>query len=120
LADANLCLLYGTNYFRSRENSEFYLERARHYGKQAVELDPTYDNGFRDLASTLIRYSQLEEAYPYFISALKEATSVQKHEEIIADIKSVLNMAKVVDRSELIRWQHPDATNNAARGKVPS
>jgi tetratricopeptide (TPR) repeat protein len=120
LADANLCLLYGTNYFRSRENSEFYLERARHYGKQAVELDPTYDNGFRDLASTLIRYSQLEEAYPYFISALKEATSVQKHEEIIADIKSVLEMAKVVDRSELIRWQHPDATNNAASVKAPA
>jgi hypothetical protein len=36
-----------------------------------VELDPSYDKGFGDLDSDLVRDGQPDETYRYFINSLK-------------------------------------------------
>ncbi|MDA2912529.1 hypothetical protein MYX77_00965 [Acidobacteriia bacterium AH_259_A11_L15] len=115
LSHANLCLLYASPWYRKRqekEEREKYLHRCRYYGLAAIQLDPNYINGHRDLSLSLLRYEQFDEAYRYFKEALRLATAVEKDEEIIHDALAVLDEMKEdkiqITEQERKRWQYPD------------
>ncbi len=84
-----------------------FIQRCRYHGLKAVQLDPMYINGYRDLAVSLIRHGRYNEAYQYFRKALKLAVVVDKDLEIIADAVKVLKKCQV-SSAELNRWRHPD------------
>jgi len=92
LSNANLCLLYATPYFLSTPESN--LIKCRYFGERAIQIDPDYINGYRDLAVSLIKYEIYEEAYKYYLKALEKAVYPTKDLEIIKDILEVLNEKK--------------------------
>jgi tetratricopeptide (TPR) repeat protein len=106
LTHANLCLLYASDYFRNVAQKS-YLPRARYYGLKALELDPGYINGRRDLAVALVRYGQLDDAYRYFGEALELAEEPDKDEEIISDLVREVEQAGGDNRG-LERWRNPN------------
>ncbi|MHC4529577.1 MAG: hypothetical protein ACYS29_17020, partial [Planctomycetota bacterium] len=111
LSHANLCLLYATPRYldvKEQGKKDEYLIRCRYHGLRAVQLDRKYINGYRDLAQSLIRYGEFEEAEKYFEKALRYAAVVDKDLEIIEDTKGVL---KKIGASEewLKRFGHPDS-----------
>lgn len=109
LSHANLCLLYATAYFRERPGEERtkYLDRCRHHGLKAIQMDPNYINGHRDLSLSLLRYRQFDESYKYFKMALQLSDLRVKHQEIITDALSILEGMQVSEE-EQERWRHPD------------
>ena len=91
LSHANLCLLYATpRYLDEEEKKDEHLIRCRYHGLKAIQLDPKYINGHRDLAQSLIRYGEFDEAEKYFKKALRFAAVVDKDLEIIEDTVGVL------------------------------
>jgi Tfp pilus assembly protein PilF len=112
LSHANLCLLYATPHYREQEKEEEEerrknLIRCRYHGLKAIRLDPRYINGHRDLALSLIRYGELDDAYDYFVDALRLALTVEKDQEIIDDALRILKEMQVPGE-EWERWRHPD------------
>jgi tetratricopeptide (TPR) repeat protein len=109
---ANLCLLYATDWYR-RKNAETYLIRCRHEGQKAIQLDPKYINGYRDLALSLARYKRFDEAYHLYVKALQFSETPEKYEEIKTD--TVATLHEIGARSEEIeRWRcATDATPTA-------
>lgn len=110
LSHANLCLLYATPRYLDEEEEgkkDEYLIRCRYHGLRAVQLDRKYINGYRDLAQSMIRYGEYEEAEKYFEKALRFAAVVDKDLEIIEDTMKVL---KEIGAGEkwLKRFGHPD------------
>jgi tetratricopeptide (TPR) repeat protein len=110
LSHANLCLLYATPRYLDEEEEgkkDEYLIRCRYHGLKAIQLDPKYINGHRDLAQSLIRYGEFDEAEKYFKKALRFAAVVDKDLEIIEDTMKVL---KEIGAGEkwLKRFAHPD------------
>jgi len=91
LTHANLCLLYATNWFRRSKIQSEFLHLCRYYGQKAIKLDPSYINGCRDLAVSLMRYCELDEAYNYYLKALKLADPAEKDREIMRSAKKVLD-----------------------------
>ena len=89
LTHANLCLLYAIEWYR-RENYEKYLEQCREHGLKAVELDPHYINGYRDLALSLLRYGERQEAFSNYKKAMDLAKSADKKKEIQNEVDRVL------------------------------
>ena len=106
LSHANLCLLYAAPHYR--EHTKENLIRCRYHGLKAIQLDPQYIEGHRDLALSLLRYREFDEAYGYFEDALRLAATVETDQEIIADALSVLKEIQVRDEKEQERWRHPD------------
>lgn len=90
LAYANLCLLYATDWYRN-EDREKYLELSRNHGLNAVELDPKYVHGFRDLAKSLLRYGEIKESHSYFKKAINLARDSKKKKEIKCEVESILD-----------------------------
>ena len=105
LAHANLCLLYATP--RYRADREPSLERCRFHGRRAIEIDPSYVNGNRDLCVSLLRFGEMEEAFGYFTRALELARSQAKDRQIIDTVVAVLKEMKIGEL-EIERWRHPD------------
>jgi tetratricopeptide (TPR) repeat protein len=99
LTHANLCLLYSTAWFRRAAKRQRYMNRCRHFGLKALQLDSNYINGHRDLAVALVRYGALDEAYCYYIRALRLAQDPDKKEEIISDI-----LSELVNLEDRERW----------------
>jgi hypothetical protein len=89
LVHANLCLLYATEWYR-KENREKYFELSRDHGLEAVKRDLKYVHGYRDLAKSLIRYEEIEEARDNFKEAMNLAQDSEKKREIKCEIESVL------------------------------
>ena len=87
LTHANLSLLYSTAWYRTGP-PESYLIRARYHGMKAIQLDPEYINGHRDLAIVLVRYGELDEAFHYYTEALRLAEAPDKDREIINSVVS--------------------------------
>jgi len=106
LSHANLCLLYASDWYRKKD-AEKYLDRCRYHGLKAVQLDPKYVNGYRDLAVSLLHYRQFHEAYEVFKNALRLADTPEKDEEVIADALSVLQEVRAGEK-EVKRWRRPD------------
>jgi tetratricopeptide (TPR) repeat protein len=112
LTHANLCLLYAMPPYLGEEK---YLIRCRYHGRKAIKLDREYINGHRDLAMSLIRYGEFEEAEGYFKKALRLAAVVDKDLEIIEDTVKLLNSKAVkellesqgVGKDILERFSHP-------------
>ncbi|MHC4681218.1 MAG: hypothetical protein ACYTEK_21260 [Planctomycetota bacterium] len=97
LSHANLCLLYATPRYlneKDKEKKDEYLIRCRYHGLKAIQLDPKYINGHRDLALSLIRYGEFGEAKKYYKKALRFAAVVDKDLEIIEDTLKVLDESK--------------------------
>ena len=107
LTHANLCLLYSVAPFR-RENRDMYRARSRYHGLKAVQIDPGYVNGHRDLAVALVRHGEMNEAYAHFTKALDLADLPEKDREIIADLVREVRAHGPAGKSELKRWQEPD------------
>lgn len=108
LSHANLCLLYATpRYLDEEEKKDEHLIRCRYHGLKAIQLDPKYINGHRDLAQSLIRYGEFDEAEKYFKKALRFAAVVDKDLEIIEDTMKVLKEIGVGEKW-LKRFGHPD------------
>jgi tetratricopeptide (TPR) repeat protein len=107
LTHANLCLLYATPQFRDSPAREKYLRRSRFHGLKAVEIDPHYVNGFRDLTLSLLQYGQNEEAYEHFTTALRLAPVIEKDEEII-DAAVAIVKDSGASKLEVTRWLNPD------------
>jgi len=108
LSHANLCLLYATPRYRTgKEKTEEYLVRCRYHGLKAIQLYPKYINGHRDLALSLIRYGEFDEAEKYFKKALRFAAVVDKDLEIIEDTVRVLR-EEGAGEEVLKRFAHPD------------
>ena len=101
---ANLCLLYATPKFRGAAE---FLKKCLWHGREAIRLDPEYINGHRDLALSLIRHGELDEAYHYYEIALRLAKVYDKDEEIIRDTSDVLEEMGISE-PERRRWSHPD------------
>jgi tetratricopeptide (TPR) repeat protein len=117
LAYANLCLLYSTAYFRKQPDNR-YLARCRHNGLKALDLDPDYINGYRDLTIALVRYGELDEAKPYYEAALELADDPEKQEEIISNVCGELEKPKKgtkLAKKELEWWKHPPRKLRAPR-----
>ena len=106
LTHANLCLLYATPHYRKKDRKT-YLEQCRFYGQKAIQLDPTYIHGHRDLALSLVRYKRLKEAFPYYEKALLLSDNVKKDQEIMHNAEEVLKKVGA-SKAELERWRHPD------------
>ncbi|GAG86827.1 unnamed protein product, partial [marine sediment metagenome] len=110
LSNANLCLLYATPYFRKKsEESEIpekYFIKCRSHGEKAIEIDPGYINGYRDLTVSMIRYGKLNEAYKYYLKALEKAVEPDKDLEIIRDVIKVL-VQMSVSEDEQKRFRNP-------------
>jgi len=108
LSHANLCLLYATpRYLDEEEKKDEHLIRCRYHGLKAIQLDPKYINGHRDLAQSLIRYGEFDEAEKYFKKALRFAAVVDKDLEIIEDTVGVLR-DEGAGEEVLKRFAHPD------------
>lgn len=108
LSHANLCLLYATPRYRAdKDKAEEYLIRCRYHGLKAIQLDPKYINGHRDLALSLIRYGEFDEAEKYFKKALRFAAVVDKDLEIIEDTLRILDERKTGEEIRR-RFAHPD------------
>ena len=110
LSHANLCLLYATPRYLDEEEEgkkDEYLIRCRYHGLRAVQLDRKYINGYRDLAQSMIRYGEYEEAEKYFKKALRYAAVVDKDLEIIEDTMKLLKEIGV-GKKWLKRFGHPD------------
>jgi tetratricopeptide (TPR) repeat protein len=105
LSHANLCLLYATPRYLAEQ--EEYLVRCRYHGLKAIQLDPQYINGHRDLALSLIQYGKFDEAERYFKDALRLAAVVDKDLEIIKDTVEVLK-SKGTGEEVVRRFIHPD------------
>lgn len=105
MSHANLCLLYATPHFL-REDRDRYFKKCKFYGEKAVQIDPNYINGYRDMTTSMIRYEKLDEAYHYFLRALKEADKINKDLEIIDDVVKVL-VSMGAEKEELERWRNP-------------
>ena len=105
LSHANLCLLYATPRYLAEQ--EEYLVRCRYHGLKAIQLDPQYINGHRDLALSLIQYGKFDEAERYFKDALRLAAVVDKDLEIIEDTVEVLK-SKGTGEEVVRRFIHPD------------
>lgn len=105
LVCANLCLVYATPHFL--KDGPRSLERCRFYGERAVQIDPGYINGYRDLAVSLIRFARLDEAYDHFRTALALADNIAKDREIMDDAAAVLKEMGI-HGEELARWTSPD------------
>lgn len=105
MSHANLCLLYATPHFL-REDRDRYFKECKFYGEKAVQINPNYINGYRDLTTSMIRYGELDEAYRYFLRALKEAYTINKDLEIIDDVVKVL-VSMGAEEEELKRWRNP-------------
>jgi tetratricopeptide (TPR) repeat protein len=88
LSHANLCLLYASPYFRKKPETNFI--KSRSYGEKAIQIDPNYINGYRDLTVSLIRYGKFDDAYKYYLKALEKAAEPDKDLEIISDVRLVL------------------------------
>jgi tetratricopeptide (TPR) repeat protein len=84
------------------------LDDCRDRGLEAVAIDPNYINGYRDLAVSLLRYRQFDEAYDYFEEALRLAVKRAKDREIIGDALKVLDGMKDIGEDEKRRWRKPD------------
>jgi tetratricopeptide (TPR) repeat protein len=101
---ANLCLLYATPLYRAKQ--EEYLVRCRYHGLKAIQIDPEYINGHRDLALSLIQYGEFGEAKKHFEDALHFAAVVDKDMEIIKD--TVETLKNVGAGEEVVkRFRHP-------------
>lgn len=105
LSHANLCLLYATPRYLAKK--EEYLVRCRYHGLKAIQLDPEYINGHRDLALSLIQYGKFDEAERYFKNALRFAAVVDKDLEIIENTVEVLK-SKGAKEEVVRRFSHPD------------
>ena len=66
-----------------------------------------YINGHRDLALSLIRYGEFDEAEKYFKKALRFAAVVDKDLEIIEDTLKVLDEIEAGEKIRK-RFAHPD------------
>lgn len=112
LSHANLCLLYATPYFlRKSEKSATpgkYLIKCRVNGIKAIQIDPDYINGYRDLTVSLIRYRKFDEAYKYYELALEKATYEDKDLEIMGDVREVLVQTEASD-DILKKYDNPPA-----------
>ncbi|MCK5055079.1 MAG: hypothetical protein KAT34_00370 [Candidatus Aminicenantes bacterium] len=104
LSHANLCLLYATPHFRNKYKK--YLRECRFYGEKAIQIDPHYINGYRDLAVSLIRYGEFDEAYEHYLKALEESPYIEKDLEIMNDAKKIL-VQMGVEKEKLKRWDKP-------------
>ena len=104
LSHANLCLLYASSSFRKKP--EIYKKKCIFYGKKAIKIDPDYINGYRDLAVSLIRYKEFDQAHEYYLMALNKAPYIEKDLEIIDDIIRVLDEVKA-DNALIIKFQNP-------------
>ncbi len=107
LAHANLCLLYSLPPFCD-EQDKTGLNRSRYYGLKAVEIDPEYINGYRDLAVAFIRYDELDDAYKYYTAALQKAELPDKDSEIIRDVLNELEKHAKLNDDQMKRWKNPD------------
>ncbi len=124
LAHSNLCLLYSTKYFR--EDEQGYFARCRYHGLKALELDPNYINGHRDVAVAFLRYQELEEAKTYYLEALRLAEDPDKDQEIIEDAVDELRAAlKRLGKSDkqiakiASEWGTPDPALLIPRSALP-
>lgn len=88
LSHANLCLVYATEQYRSKEPQ--YLDLCREHGEKAIELDNNYVHGYRDLAKSLLLYKQFDEALPYFEKALQRAPGSEKRRELIDKMQPLI------------------------------
>jgi tetratricopeptide (TPR) repeat protein len=107
LSHANLCLVYALPKYHTGKERESNLDRCRYHGKKAVELDREYANGYRDLAVSMLRYGEIDEAYGYFESALRHARVIEKDREIIDDVTKVVDNETAIPEEEKKRWHHP-------------
>ena len=107
LVHANLCLLYATSRFTQEDKRAEYIVRCRHHGMRAIQLDPNYINGNRDLALSLIRYGEYKEAEKYYNKALLLAKEPDKDLEIMHDIEKTLNGVGA-DENVVWTFKHPD------------
>ena len=111
LPHANRCLLYATAYFRKKKDNELFLDKARASGREALRLDPRYINGHRDLAMSLLRYRQFDEAYEYSAKALRLADNPEKRHELRQDLLAVFDELKArpdanaADEEQQSRWE---------------
>ena len=104
LSHANLCLLYATEHFRKQQ----YLDSCEFHGLEAVGIDLQYINGYRNLAVSMLRYGEVDRAYPYFEKALELAHEIEKDREIIGDALKVLETIEGVSEQEEQRWREPN------------
>lgn len=96
LAHANLCLVYARPFFRTTPEAEASaLRLAVHHGLKAVEIDPGYINGHRDLAFTLVRFGRLDDALVHYEKALELALDARKDEDLIRDARSLMQECDV-------------------------
>lgn len=93
LTHANLSLLYATEFFREQGGTK-YLEQSKFHGKKAIQIDSSYVNGHRDLAVSLIRYGEFEEAYFYYLKALWLAEVITKDHQIMKNARNALDKRK--------------------------
>ena len=107
LAHANLCLLYSIDWFR-RQADESFSVRSEYHGLKAIQLDPSYINGYRDLSIGLLRYSKLEKAYLYYNEALKRAEDPDKYHEIINLMVSEVRQCQKLSQEDIDVWQKPN------------
>lgn len=119
LTHANLCLLYANRHYQDKK----YLGLCRHHGLRAIDLDPKYINGHRDLALSLLRYEEFKDACSYFNEALELARpNPGKCKELIGEAgKVLLEMEHSRDRKvsieELKRWQRSFESLAVSRGQ---
>jgi Tfp pilus assembly protein PilF len=104
LTHANLCLLYATPYFRQKD-PEIYLTKCRSHGEKAIEIKSDYINGYRDLALSLARYGEFDEAFDNYKKALEHAKT-KKDLEIMDNAKEVLTKVGACEE-EIKRWCNP-------------
>ncbi len=123
LAHSNLCLLYSTQHFRDDGN---HFVRCRYHGLKALELDPDYINGQRDIAVAFLRYHEFEQAKAHYLAALRLAEDPDKDEEVIEDVVRELRaalerMGKSEGRIDKIasEWMTPDSTLLIPRSALP-
>jgi len=102
LTHANLCLLYALPSFREESNRE----ACRFHGMAAVKIDPQYIGGHRDLAVSLIRYGELDEAFHYFQMALRLCGDIYKGKEMTEETLVALREMNIYDEREAARWRN--------------
>ncbi|UCE38540.1 MAG: hypothetical protein JSW00_04735 [Thermoplasmata archaeon] len=106
LTHSNLCLLYSTPYYRQIDSKK-YLEQCRFYGEKAIQIDPKYIDGHRDLAFSLALYHMFEDAYKHYEKALELSDNVDKDQEIMQEAEKILKYAGAND-AIIKRWLNPD------------
>ena len=80
-------------------------------GREALRLDPRYINGHRDLAMSLLRYRQFDEAYEYSAKALRLTDNPEKRHELRQDLLAVFDELKAradanaADQEQRLRWE---------------